>query len=184
MLKHYVTVQLVTGTSGRKQNKSSWMRGRPTLYNAHADEGAVHAPLSLLICSLLALWNVKPKLWKFNYRSALSLARCQPSLVLTAEFLALKQESRILGQWSNPVSGLRKCQASSPWAKQHRVFHHGETTYRVGWMSENPTLELLSKELWSHSPLAPNQISRGGEMPWMFGETNLALGPLCVKVNP
>ena len=39
-----------------------------------------------------------------------------------AEILALKHESRILGQWSNPVSGSsRNSQSSSPWAKQHRV---------------------------------------------------------------
>ena len=38
-----------------------------------------------------------------------------------AEILALKQESRILGQWYNHVSGSRKSQPSSPWAKQHRV---------------------------------------------------------------
>ena len=38
----------------------------------------------------------------------------------TAEVLALNHESRILGQWSNPVSGSRRSQASSPWAKQHR----------------------------------------------------------------
>ena len=37
------------------------------------------------------------------------------------EVLALKHESRILGQWSSPVSGSRKSQASSPWAKQHIV---------------------------------------------------------------
>ena len=38
-----------------------------------------------------------------------------------AEVLALKHKSRILGQWSNPVSGLRKSPASSLWVKQHRV---------------------------------------------------------------
>ena len=37
------------------------------------------------------------------------------------KFLALEHESRILGQWSNPVSGSRKSRYSSPWAKQHRV---------------------------------------------------------------
>ena len=37
------------------------------------------------------------------------------------ETLALKHESRILGQWSNPVSGSRKSQASSPWVKQHKL---------------------------------------------------------------
>ena len=36
-----------------------------------------------------------------------------------AEVLALKHKSRILGQWSYPVSGSRKSPASSPWAKQH-----------------------------------------------------------------
>ena len=39
----------------------------------------------------------------------------------TPEVFALKHESRILGQWSNPVSGSRKSQASSPWAKQYRL---------------------------------------------------------------
>ena len=79
-----------------------------------------------------------------------SVIRChiiQPALILldiklVVWVFALKHKSRILGQWSNPVSGLRKSQASSPWAKQHRVFHHGETTYRVGWMADNPTLVL------------------------------------------
>ena len=41
-----------------------------------------------------------------------------PGAAAQSEFLALKQESRILGQWSNLVSGSRKNQASSPWAKQ------------------------------------------------------------------
>ena len=39
----------------------------------------------------------------------------------SAEVLALKHESRILGQWSNPVSGPRNSQASSLVAKQHRA---------------------------------------------------------------
>ena len=38
-----------------------------------------------------------------------------------SEVLALKHESRILGQWSNPASGSRKSQACSPSAKQHRA---------------------------------------------------------------
>ena len=33
-----------------------------------------------------------------------------------SEVLALKHESMILGQWSNPVSGSRKSQARSTWA--------------------------------------------------------------------
>ena len=36
------------------------------------------------------------------------------------EVLALQHESGKLGQWSNPVSGSRKSQASSPWAKQEK----------------------------------------------------------------
>ena len=38
-----------------------------------------------------------------------------------AEVLALKPESRILGQCSNLVSGSRMSQASSPWAKQQSL---------------------------------------------------------------
>ena len=38
--------------------------------------------------------------------------------IAESEVLALKHDSRILGQWSNPVSGSRKSQASSPWDKQ------------------------------------------------------------------
>ena len=38
----------------------------------------------------------------------LSLSHSHP------EVLALKQKGRILGQWSNPVAGLSKSQASSP----------------------------------------------------------------------
>ena len=45
---------------------------------------------------------------------------CLPRLYLI-EVLALMHESRILRQWSNPVSGSRKSQASSPWSKQHRA---------------------------------------------------------------
>ena len=60
------------------------------------------------------------------------------------EVLALNHESRILGQWSNPLSGSRKSQASSlgPNSTESDLFLHGVTTYRVGQMSENPTLVL------------------------------------------
>ena len=37
------------------------------------------------------------------------------------EVLAQKHQSMILEQWSNPVSGAWKSQASSPWAKQYRA---------------------------------------------------------------
>ena len=37
------------------------------------------------------------------------------------EILALKHKSRILGHWSNAVSGSRKSHASSPKATQYRV---------------------------------------------------------------
>ena len=63
-----------------------------------------------------------------------SIHRSFPLYFSIPEILALKDESRILGQWFDPVSGSRKSQASSPWAKQHGgyLLHHGETTYRVG----------------------------------------------------
>ena len=44
-----------------------------------------------------------------------------PDSIILPEVLALNQESRILGQWSNPLSGTRKSQARSPWAKQRSV---------------------------------------------------------------
>ena len=43
-----------------------------------------------------------------------------PAGDLNADILALKHEGRILGQWSNPVSGSRKSQASCPWANQRK----------------------------------------------------------------
>ena len=49
--------------------------------------------------------------------------RRQMDLEVSSEVLTLKQESRILGQWSNnTASGSRKSQASSPWAKHHRIY--------------------------------------------------------------
>ena len=50
-----------------------------------------------------------------SYSSCKHLRPRQPEVV------ALKHESRILGQWSKPVSGSRKSQASSLWVKQHWV---------------------------------------------------------------
>ena len=42
----------------------------------------------------------------------------------------------ILGQWSNPVSGSRKSQASSQWAKKHRVKLVPSWRYHIqGWMN-------------------------------------------------
>ena len=35
-----------------------------------------------------------------------------------------------------------------PNSTESNLFHHVETTYKVGLMSENPTLVLESKELW------------------------------------
>ena len=53
-----------------------------------------------------------------------------------AEVLALKHRSRILGQWSKPVSGSRKSQASSLWAKQHRVYPiPTRRNHMQGWMN-------------------------------------------------
>ena len=42
------------------------------------------------------------------------LIDCTTGSGRSAKVLALKHESRILGLWSNPVSGARKSQASSP----------------------------------------------------------------------
>ena len=43
---------------------------------------------------------------------------------------------------------------------QSNLFHHGETTYRVEWMSENHTLVFLSKELcFQPIPFAPRLFS-------------------------
>ena len=76
------------------------------------------------------------------------------------EILALKNKSSILGKWSNPVSGARKSQASSPWAKQHRVYPviHGPVpswkNHIEGWMnvreSYSPALEqgTLHASMW------------------------------------
>ena len=49
-----------------------------------------------------------------------------------SEVLALKHESMILGQWSNPVSGSRKNQTHGLDRKESNWFRQGETTYRVG----------------------------------------------------
>ena len=57
-----------------------------------------------------------------------------PVAYLELEFLALKHESRILGQYSQTymaISGSRKSQASSLW-EESNLFHHRETTYKVG----------------------------------------------------
>ena len=60
-----------------------------------------------------------------------------------AEVLALKHESRIFGQWSNPVSGSRKSQASSPWAKQHRDLTYYIMEKPHTGLDECPTILLL-----------------------------------------
>ena len=76
--------------------------------------------------------------------------------MLAPEFLALKHESRILVQpciWFKEVPS----QFTMGQTAESNLFHHGETIYRVGWMSENPTPMLTSKELW----LAPCRDERG-----------------------
>ena len=61
-----------------------------------------------------------------------------------AEILALRHESRIIRQWSNLylVQGRAKPVLHVLNSTESNLFHHGETTYRVGLMSENPTLLL------------------------------------------
>ena len=58
------------------------------------------------------------------------------------EVLTVKHESRIPGQWSDPVAGSRKSQASYPWAKQHCAIMENHIQGRVRWMSKNPILVL------------------------------------------
>ena len=74
------------------------------------------------------------------------------------EILALKHESRILGQWYL-VQGRAKPVLCGPNSTESNLFHHWETTNRVGWMSENPTLVLNSNELCFQpsiaSPVSP-----------------------------
>ena len=53
-----------------------------------------------------------------------------------SEVLAIKHESRILGQWLNPVSGPRNSQASSPCPKQHGAYPVPSWRNHIqGWMS-------------------------------------------------
>ena len=59
------------------------------------------------------------------------------------EVLALKHESRIHGQWSDPVSGSMKSQASSPWAKQHRDLTYYIMEKPHTGLDECPTILLL-----------------------------------------
>ena len=52
------------------------------------------------------------------------------------EFLALKHESRILGHSSNPVCGFGSAKPvlHGTNSTEPNLFHHGETTFRVGWL--------------------------------------------------
>ena len=77
------------------------------------------APSSRPATSLGPLLTPPPR-WHGGTERNISLLQ-ENRVQFEADILALKLESRIFGQWSNPVSGSRKIQASSPWAKQHRV---------------------------------------------------------------
>ena len=73
---------------------------------------------------LFGLWT----LHGMGKRCVVACSRCEQS--------ALKQKSRILGQWYNPVCGSRKSQASSPWVKQHRVLPVPSWRNHIqGWMT-------------------------------------------------
>ena len=52
-------------------------------------------------------------------KCSLTYHESDSTMAASAEVLALRHESRIVGQWSNPVLGSRKSQSSSLWAKQH-----------------------------------------------------------------
>ena len=70
------------------------------------------------VCWLADLeYRPRPWLWSGGWAEGGSRWRAGRR----SEVLALKHESWIIGPSSNPVSCSRKSQASSPWAKQHRV---------------------------------------------------------------
>ena len=55
---------------------------------------------------------------------------------------AREQDSRTVVQLCIWFKGEQSQFSMVPNSTQSNMFHHGETTYRVGWMSENPTLVL------------------------------------------
>ena len=80
----------------------------------------------------------------------------------TPEVLALKHESKILGQWSNPESCSRKSQASSPWAKQHRVSPVPSWRNHVqGWMTVQESYSrALERGTLTETPSVPLSVVR------------------------
>ena len=85
----------------------------------------MHAPSTndwLLTGCLLLLLSLMTPLLLDGRISHLGRGEERPTLAqLSTIDFALKRESMILGQWSNHVCVSRKSQASSSWAKQHRV---------------------------------------------------------------
>ena len=63
----------------------------------------------------------KMQIATYGVKTEESQQREGPPGCRASEALVVKHESRILGQWSNPVSGSRKSQDSYPWSKQHRA---------------------------------------------------------------
>ena len=75
-----------------------------------------------------------------------------------------------VGQTAQSVSDRRERTARSVlkgqsvlfyhYCSEHNLFHHGETTYRVGWLSEYATLMLKKKDVWSNCHPPPSSSWR------------------------
>ena len=72
---------------------------------------------------------------------------------LRAEVLALKQESRILGQWSNPVSiwfKRAKPVLHGPNSTESNLFHNeAKSVAENHWLRLSPSVALLRGQVWS-----------------------------------
>ena len=101
----------------RERKKSPQVDIYSRLIVLNGDKIAVNLPVEKRWKSTQAAKTVKEETGALGAARSLSEA----GRGLLVEVLALKHESRLLGQFSYPVSDSRKSQASSPWAKQHRV---------------------------------------------------------------
>ena len=130
------------------RNKTWWKNGRKPLY-VHLTFREVPPPKYMKVFhKWMDEWmnecienRIKRQLSKRSAQVVLS----KPD-VMVADVHALKHESWILWQWSNPALYLIQERAlpvlHGPNSTESNLFHHGETRYRFGFMSENPTLVL------------------------------------------
>ena len=109
------------------KSDSQFFAVKMTSFPASRDIRSLRTRANVFDVSFLSILGQKGKIW------------VTPSL---PEVLALKRESGILGQWSNPVSGSRKSQVSSPWAKKQRLICSITVKPHSGW-DECPRILLL-----------------------------------------